>query len=193
LGIYSLSKTYSEELLWAHYSDAHKGFCIEYDISKLKEKYFGPVTVTEIEVDYNPIPPTITYKDIENGTLFKKLFATKSIKWEYEEEIRLIFDTFSLKDYHPSTLTGIYFGSEFLKDKKQRFIDLFNGLDVKFYDIYGDNNSYKLKRKLIHENKRKIKNKLTPETFEILKTRHSTAVENFYVLYKSDKLDEQIH
>ena len=48
LGIYSLSKTYSEELLWAHYSDAHKGFCIEYDTSKLKEKYFGPVTVTEI-------------------------------------------------------------------------------------------------------------------------------------------------
>ena len=32
IGIYSLSKTYKDELLWAHYADSHKGFCIEYDL-----------------------------------------------------------------------------------------------------------------------------------------------------------------
>ncbi len=30
-GIFSLSNTYSHELLWAHYANSHKGFCIEYD------------------------------------------------------------------------------------------------------------------------------------------------------------------
>ena len=36
-GIYSLSKTPLEELLWAHYGDSHKGFCLEYDLDKLIE------------------------------------------------------------------------------------------------------------------------------------------------------------
>lgn len=35
MGIYSLSKTFLDELLWAHYSNSHKGFCIEYDLDIL--------------------------------------------------------------------------------------------------------------------------------------------------------------
>lgn len=38
LGILSLSKSYHDELLWAHYADSHKGFCIEYDLEKLLAK-----------------------------------------------------------------------------------------------------------------------------------------------------------
>lgn len=34
-GIYSLSKSPHEELLWAHYAYSHTGFCIEYDLEKL--------------------------------------------------------------------------------------------------------------------------------------------------------------
>ena len=30
-GIYSLSKTAIDELLWAYYANSHQGFCIEYD------------------------------------------------------------------------------------------------------------------------------------------------------------------
>ena len=35
MGIYSLSKTPLDELLWAHYANSHKGFCIEYDLDVL--------------------------------------------------------------------------------------------------------------------------------------------------------------
>src|SRR5690606_33927290 len=35
MGIYSLSKTPLDELLWAHYANSHKGFCIGYDIDVL--------------------------------------------------------------------------------------------------------------------------------------------------------------
>src|SRR5688572_12754032 len=30
-GIFSLSKTFTDELMWSYYADAHKGFCIEYE------------------------------------------------------------------------------------------------------------------------------------------------------------------
>ena len=35
LGIFSLSKTVVNELLWAYYTNGHKGFCIEYDSEQL--------------------------------------------------------------------------------------------------------------------------------------------------------------
>ena len=34
-GIYSLCKTYNNEILWSLYSDSHKGFTIEYDLDIL--------------------------------------------------------------------------------------------------------------------------------------------------------------
>lgn len=41
VGIYSLSSTCRNELLWAHYANSHQGFCIEYDLNTL------------LTVDYN--------------------------------------------------------------------------------------------------------------------------------------------
>ena len=38
LGIFSLSKRFNDELLWAHYADSHKGFCIEYELDRLLSK-----------------------------------------------------------------------------------------------------------------------------------------------------------
>src|SRR5665647_1622312 len=35
IGIFSLSQTYIDELLWAHYANSHKGFCIGYNIDIL--------------------------------------------------------------------------------------------------------------------------------------------------------------
>lgn len=192
LGIYSLSMTFSDELMWAHYANSHKGFCIEYETTKIKDKYLAPQMVTELKVDYNPKPQTLTYLDInENNKIFKKLFATKSLKWGYEEEIRLIFDSFELKDYHPSALTGIYFGTRFPSKKKQQLINSLTNRDVRFYEMYREENSYNLKRKLVHENKRIIQKKLDSQIYEILSTNHYPKAENFNVFYEGQKIDDK--
>ena len=191
LGIYSLSTKFSDELMWAHYANSHKGFCLEYETTKLKDKYLAPKMVTELKVDYKSKPQTLTYLDLkEKNTIFKKLFATKSLKWIYENEIRLIFDSFELKDYHPSALTGVYFGTRFSPKKKERLINSLTNRDISFYEMYREKDSYDLKRKLVHENKRIIKNKLDPKNYEILRTNHFPVVENFDVLYKG-KIDKE--
>lgn len=191
LGIYSMSKNYSEVLLWSHYASSHTGFCIEYDVSKLKEKNLATLTVNELIVDYQPHPATLTYKDIGSNSLLQKLYATKSLKWKYEEEIRLVFDTSSFKDYHPSALTGIYFGLNFTSAQKQKLINSLDNRDVKFYEVYRDNNSYELKRKLVHQNTRIILKKINYNDFELLKTNHTLQIENFDVLYKGEKKDDE--
>ena len=92
LGIYSLSKTYSDELLWAHYANNHKGFCIEYDYDVLVNKMtfcnFYP-----FPVDYSEKPPQIDLNDLlskDNIIMLKKIAGIKSKRWSYEEEIRII-------------------------------------------------------------------------------------------------------
>jgi len=152
LGIYSLSLTYSEELLWAHYASSYNGYCIEYDIDLLKNNYLTSKTVNEFLVDYQPKLSTITYHDIEPENVLNKLYATKSIKWKCEKEIRLIYDTSSVKNYHPSALLSICFGMKLSKKHRQLIIKSLINRNVIFYEIYREPNSYKLERREIYKN-----------------------------------------
>lgn len=83
LGIYSLSTIFSNELMWSHYSSSHKGFCIEYDIEKLKNGPFDNNYINEIKVDYKDEVPILSLSDINSVNslelILKKMFATKSL------------------------------------------------------------------------------------------------------------------
>lgn len=192
IGIYSLSDEICEELMWAHYASSHKGFCLEYNVPVLKGKHLAPEVVTETKVAYASKPQILTHEDIYKiETFLKKLFATKSKSWKYERETRLIFDAFGLKDYHSSALTGVYFGTRLESDKRQYIIDSLTNRDVRFYEMFRDKNSYKLKYRFVHENKRVIKNIIPPDIYEILSTSHNPSIEVFHVFYKGDMIDEK--
>ncbi len=185
LGIYSLSKNYSNQLMWAHYANSHNGYCLEYNISKLKDNYIAPERVFQVDVSYKGQPETLSINDIKktDKTFLKKLFATKLDKWSYEKEVRLIFDTPDLKKYHPSALTGVYFGVKFSNERKKEMMNALTNRNICFYDMYiGEN--YNLESKLIKRNKRQLKYKVSSSVYKKLKTNHFPKVENFYVLYK---------
>lgn len=185
-GIYSLCTNYTNELLWSHYANAHKGFCIEYDIEKLVQKYLISRSVNQFQVKYKDKIPTLEIEDIKNSNIFlQKLLGTKSLSWKYEDEIRIIYDDFGIKQYHPSALTGIYFGLATDDNTQEKIILGLKDYDVKFYKMQLVKNTYKLERKLIHENHREITNKLSANSYEILMTNHNPSVENFHVFYKN--------
>jgi len=193
LGIYSLSKCFKNELLWAHYSNAHSGFCIEYELKGLKENYQIPPTVNELDVDYEESPQKVTPLDFDNhDLLLRKLFATKSVEWKYEDEIRLIFDTSGLKDYHTSTLTGIYFGTEMKEDDRKLLIDSLTNRDVKFYEIERQKDSFKLDRKLIVENCRNLEKDLNKFSYSIIEHKEERTIENFYIWFKGLEHDKEL-
>lgn len=76
-------------LMWAHYGDEHKGFCIKYKLSnnfikQLPNDKFEHMYLKKIEYKDSVI-------DIDVPTIDSNLaFATKSKKWSYENEVRLI-------------------------------------------------------------------------------------------------------
>lgn len=85
IGIYSLSENNSNILMWSHYADSHKGYCIGLDYNILAQTFgsIGPVTYTNKFPRLSMFPKSATDD-------FIRLFITKSKDWEYEREIRII-------------------------------------------------------------------------------------------------------
>ena len=190
MGVYSLTNSPFNELMWSHYASSHKGFVIEYDYTKLQEIINFPLIedINSIRVKYSRNPPNINTKDISNQhRLLQKLFGTKSKSWEYEKEVRIISDNAGLRTYFPSALKAIFFGLKFPEEEQHKIIELLKHPNLRFYKIiHRHNNSYLLDSVLLHENS--CSYGVHDYDYEY-KTGHNPAVENFYVKYKDDFSD----
>lgn len=88
LGVLSLSARWNSILMWSHYSDFHKGYCVGFYEEKLRVSGLfgkgGPV-------NYNPENDIPTIEPGEH-TMEKGFIEThtKSFEWKYEEEYRLV-------------------------------------------------------------------------------------------------------
>lgn len=180
MGIYSLTTSPYNELMWAHYASESKGFCIEYDFDKLKEETNYPLKLNTncISVVYRSKPPKLNIHDISNGKLLKKLFGAKSKAWEYEDEVRILVDDFGPVSYYPSALKSIYFGYSADDSLIEKVIGELTHPELKFYRVLRCDDRYELCRELIHENG-SIK-QLNHSEFEY-QTKHNPTVENFYI------------
>jgi hypothetical protein len=85
MGIFSVSGRNNDILMWGHYSNSHKGFCVGFDTAELL-KTEGVDFIGKVE--YCSEFPTI----IPNGSLefqFENQIFSKWDKWDYEDEFRL--------------------------------------------------------------------------------------------------------
>lgn len=90
-GVLSLSKRWDSILMWSHYAENHRGFCVGFWEEKLRESgkfgSGGPVNYDPTNV-YPNIDPLA--KDHGNRMIDKfKETHTKAFDWRYEEEYRI--------------------------------------------------------------------------------------------------------
>lgn len=193
-GVYSLSKSQSgipdNELMWAHYADSHRGFCIEYDMEQLalsEDLWFNVSSVDSVV--YLPKLPEMCLNDIFGDSdipLITKIYGTKSKVWEYENEARLLYETSGIKKYNPAALKSVYFGLNMDKEHEEYLIGQLKNRNVKFFKMRMANREYKLIAELVAENEKEYKYDLPCESFEVIMTDHNTSVENFHVYYNAE-------
>ncbi len=163
VGIYSLSKTYLDEILWAHYANSHSGFCIEYDLQKLlsEEKVSK---AKAIDVIYQEKPPNFQALNLSGKyeDFVKLIGGYKSTRWEYEKELRIITQISGSIFYNPEALVGIYFGLRMPKSEKDKLFKALRNRKIKYYQIQQLENSYTFKREEI-ENPYKSEQKYLSE------------------------------
>lgn len=152
-GIYSLSKSCTDELLWAHYSNSHDGFCIEYELDTLV--YFGRNDYHTFDVAYSDNPPNLHINDMlkinDKVSFIKKLIGIKSKRWAYEKEIRVVTSVAGLQQYDYRAVKAIYFGLRMPEERKQEVMKRLCGRGIKYYQIHLKNNSYKFSAEAIDD------------------------------------------
>lgn len=89
VGIASLSDTFANDLMWAHYASNWTGICIEYRAKRLIAAL--PNAATVVRMAYNDKPAEVGLGDSENITeAVKKAFSQKKYNWAYEREWRVL-------------------------------------------------------------------------------------------------------
>ena len=153
LGIFSLSKRYDDELLWAHYANSHKGFCIEYDLDQLlakqnpKHRFFDIQYLDKIQnLDFSQ-----ALDQGDSDQLIKKMLGYKSQRWEYEQELRIITENQGINTYDYRAVKAIYFGLKTPNEEIEQVIETLQGRKIKYFQMHLKPNSFELEAKQIED------------------------------------------
>ena len=137
-------------VMWSHYANHHKGFCLEYDFSELSETN----KISRI------IYPVIYQKEVLNVTEYMKTRSektsiffgiraaiTKSIEWEYEKEWRIILPFgLSVKqmEIQVPLPKAIYVGSKIDSNDKILLKKYSDDNNIALYQSYMNENKFKI-------------------------------------------------
>lgn len=103
-GVVCYSSDFYNNLLWAHYAENHKGMCLVFDVPEEKKSDLH-------KVNYQKEFPRIDLtQDADAPETLKKVVATKSKDWEYENEYREVFLMKNMLHAYPGELVEIIFG-----------------------------------------------------------------------------------
>ncbi|MGJ8684531.1 MAG: DUF2971 domain-containing protein [Nonlabens sp.] len=131
IGICCFTTKKDSILMWSHYSNSHKGYCLEF-IKKEEELY--PVNYIK---DFNK---TNYYDNVKDSEFH--LTYSKSEEWSYENEYRSIVDNIDptnpssrKRKYSPNRLKSVYFGVNTSDKLKIKIIEILRENYINFKEI----------------------------------------------------------
>ncbi len=157
VGVYSLGKSYDNELMWAYYASGHTGFAIEYDIDILEQSLNYNTYAQQLykfDVEYFNDVPQIdisTIRGNETVEMLKRFIGTKSSSWAHEKEVRLIFENTGLFEIDYKAVTAIYFGCRMPDGDIDYIMEKLKGRGLKYFKMVNINNSYRFEAKEIED------------------------------------------
>jgi hypothetical protein len=125
-------------LMWSHYANGLRGFCLIFDGDLLQEEiYQSNEVMRPIKIEYKNVPNTLKLLDfIESGVFSRsnmegiiqsvtKTIATKSIEWDYENEFRMVsLKESHFRNYSDNVLKSIVFGEKISSEHKKLLLDI---------------------------------------------------------------------
>lgn len=145
-GICCLSAEYNNPLLWSHYADQHKGFCVGYSLKRKPEpdiqqvQYGGTRSINTSLVAgaiLNNDPTAI-------AQLTNSILLRKASPWSYEKEWRVV-DSVGLQD-SPLCLEEIIFGLRCSHPVMYSVMAALEPRGVNFYQMYIVGQGFELER-----------------------------------------------
>lgn len=140
MGILSLAKTKENLLMWSHYANSHKGYCVGLDRSYLQKieefnNLRSNLAVLE-EVMYSKEYPNFNGASSDPKTDIYPLF-TKSADWAYEQEVRLIIKNAVGMSYkiHPKAIREVTLGIKLPEESTEKIKEIIH-CDLPHVELY---------------------------------------------------------
>ena len=151
-GVACFSEKVDEMLMWSHYTNGHRGFCVEFDTNyepfNDKQRIF--------QVNYSKSIPTINpieimmSKSIDSLDPMMKMLATKSDHWSYENEWRIFhMDGDFSYELDPNAISGIYFGCLMPIENKRKIASIFRDSSTHLFEMHKHDHKFRIYSKLI--------------------------------------------
>jgi hypothetical protein len=134
-GVACFSAKMDDILMWSHYADGHRGFCLEFDTTYEPFSKARPVI-------YAKTFPTLDAEEVaevfirRNPEPQMKFLFTKSGCWEYEQEWRVLHrEGGTAYTFAAEALTGIYLGCEMTDVHEEIVVRLLAGSPTHLYEM----------------------------------------------------------
>src|SRR5690606_34990329 len=112
-GVYCLSRCPLNNLMWGHYGNSHRGYCIEYRLPEKSELLDHPNVPRG--VDYKEERPSLdwAYANLYPfNMLLYYMIGVKHIGWSYEQESRIVYPAGGMEYDLPFEVSSIIFGAK---------------------------------------------------------------------------------
>ena len=133
-------------LMWSHYADGHKGFCIEYDFKN------APKDLLPLPVIYSQKRPLIPWEmaldqsaETKSKCILQMIIGllTKDKEWEYEDEWRLLLSSSENSNIN-IPISAIYLGAKINKENKNIVVEICNRQNIPLNQMIIDRGHYEL-------------------------------------------------
>ena len=128
-GILSLSSISNDILMWSHYSDMHRGFCVGFDSRKLlnvvNARIKAGVYAQVLPVQYREEYPLLRISaEKEKIDVLNDLLTIKARNWKYESEYRLILngETNRSLSLPRNTIRTVILGAKMVKVDREEIV-----------------------------------------------------------------------
>ncbi|MBQ2901285.1 MAG: DUF2971 domain-containing protein [Agathobacter sp.] len=145
-----LCTSYKNRLMWSHYADSHKGFCIEYDFSEPEDEVLSKIPLPVFYSENRPLVPwkAVIDNSVEN---MEEAYAeimmgllTKDKEWEYENEWRILIGATEDSEFKMPRVSCIYLGAFIEKENRDKIIAIAKERNIPVKQMKVDRGAYDL-------------------------------------------------
>jgi hypothetical protein len=119
------SESVDDMLMWAHYADGHKGFCLEFDTSVAPLRDAQPVIYREVFPRLKVSQERLESATSEELTdsLLRRMLLTKYKGWKYEKEWRIVRSKNAHTEvFDKRAIAGVYLGAKMLWQRQEEVL-----------------------------------------------------------------------
>ena len=152
-----LCTDYRNALMWSHYADCHKGFCVEYDFSAIDD---SNTTGLPMPVVYSDVRPQFPWENaiVRSAESTARATAhlmvgvlTKDKRWEYENEWRFLIPATMSPNLSMPPISCIYLGAKIAPKNRKKILMLAKKLGTPVKQMVVDRGAYTLHPEDIQE------------------------------------------